>query len=83
MALALTRKVGESVVMDVPPSSVPQKITIFVASFGQWNGVVNKVRIGIDAPKSVKILREELQVVKQVDDDSDSLPNDLGSWARV
>jgi carbon storage regulator len=47
--LALTRKLGESI-------KIGQDITVTVTSIGG-----NRVRLGIDAPRDVLILRTEVQ----------------------
>ena len=50
--LILTRRIGESIIL-LGESVEPSKITIL-----EVNGL--QVRVGIDAPKEVNIVREEL-----------------------
>ena len=56
--LLLTRKVGESIIID-------GGITITVADIKG-----SQVRIGIDAPKDVKVYREEIHIKMQADKDA-------------
>ncbi len=52
--LVLTRKEGESIVLDTPQG----KITIVVVEARDHHGAA---RIGIDAPRDVPIWREEIR----------------------
>jgi len=52
--LILTRRIGESLVIDNPVSG-GEPITVTVLGVKG-----NQIRIGIDAPKDITILREEL-----------------------
>ena len=56
--LVLTRKVGQQIVID-------NNIVITVLRVGKFT-----VRLGIEAPDGVRILRHELTVVCPADDDS-------------
>jgi sRNA-binding carbon storage regulator CsrA len=54
--LALSRKEGEAIVITVPPSDKPTVIRLVaLAQFPR-----NRMHIGIDAPRSTEIWREEL-----------------------
>ena len=57
--LLLTRKIGESIIID-------GGIKITVADIQG-----NQIRIGIDAPKEVKVYREEIFEKMQAEADSD------------
>lgn len=54
--LVLSRKLDERIQITVPPSSVPQVIKLLVIEIRG-----DKVRIGLNADKSVMIHREEIQ----------------------
>lgn len=57
--LVLSRKVDEAVVLSIPAGTViPDGFAIRVIRGRQRSELVN---IGIDAPRVVKILREELE----------------------
>ena len=60
--LLLTRKIGESIIID-------GGIKITVADIQS-----NQVRIGIDAPKDVKVYREEIveRMLAETDSDKDA-----------
>lgn len=53
--LVLTRRVGRSVVISVPPSDAKQLITVTLCDVEQ-----EQARLGFNAGKSIEILREEL-----------------------
>lgn len=55
--LVLTRKVGESVVITVPPSATERRIRVCYAGDRGWGGV----RLGFEAHPDVEIHREEIQ----------------------
>lgn len=55
--LMLTRRPTEALEITVPPSTEPT--TIVVTYLGR-NRSNSQARIGVDAPKSTKVLREEL-----------------------
>jgi carbon storage regulator CsrA len=54
--LVLSRKRNQVTYIDVPPSTVTQRIAIVVAEMDR-----EKVRLAFDAPTSVKINRKEVQ----------------------
>jgi len=54
--LVLSRKKNESVVITVPPSSIPTTITLTCVEIRG-----DKTRTGFDAPKEVTIHRSEVQ----------------------
>ena len=56
--LVLTRKVDECILVDVPPSSHGTRIKI--AYLDQTEQDDTEARIGIEAPRRVRIVREEL-----------------------
>lgn len=58
--LILTRRVGETTMMTVPPSDKEQVITITMLSVKG-----NQVRYGTDAPAEVVVDREEIYKRKQ------------------
>ena len=58
--LVLSRKVDERIVITVPPSDKPTQIIITAVEFRG-----DKVRIGIDAPSDVLVLRDELEPREQ------------------
>lgn len=53
--LVLTRRIGKSVVISVPPSDCKQLITVTLCDMQP-----EQARLGFNAPKLVEILREEL-----------------------
>lgn len=53
--LCLTRKVSESVVIDVPPSTTRRRINVMVVKTGQ-----RKTELGFTADADVSIAREEV-----------------------
>jgi carbon storage regulator CsrA len=55
--LALSRQVGETVVITVPPSAVPQEVRIVVASADR-----QKARLAFDADPMIVIDREEIYI---------------------
>lgn len=68
--LILTRRVGESILIDNPPTNSPQVGATGLHVLAQDGGEPitvtvlgvkgNQIRIGIDAPTDITILREEL-----------------------
>lgn len=54
--LILGRRVGESIVLTVPPSDQPTRIVLTVASIKEKG-----MRLGIEAPRVVDVLRSELE----------------------
>ncbi|NLT49210.1 MAG: carbon storage regulator CsrA [Clostridiales bacterium] len=68
--LVISRKPGESLILS-------DNIKITILSVGN-----DKVAIGIDAPRSVSIIREELQETIQANKDSVSQHNDE-SYANI
>lgn len=53
--LTLARHAGERITIIVPPSTTPTKITVM-----QVETAANKSRLGFDAPREVRILRDEV-----------------------
>jgi carbon storage regulator len=62
--LVLTRRVGEAILLSLPDG---QKIRILCVEMER-----KKVRIGVEAPKEINIIREELQKP----DEQNTLPRD-------
>lgn len=58
--LALTRKHSEGIILVLPDRQI---VRIQVCSL--WGKHVKQVKLGIEAPQSVEIVREELHVPQQ------------------
>lgn len=57
--LVLSRKPGETIVCEVPPSTESTRIEVTTVRIGP-----NTVRTGIDAPRRVNVVRKELLLTK-------------------
>ena len=57
--LILTRKLGQEIVID--PS--PEPVTVMVCSIDRWG----QVRLGVAAPRDVRVMRGELVGAGKVD----------------
>ena len=53
--LVLSRKLNESIIVDVPPSNQTTRIVIMACKLEP-----HQVRLGIEAPRSTTVAREEL-----------------------
>jgi carbon storage regulator CsrA len=53
--LILSRRVGEKIVVVVPPSTAATEVTVEVTSVG-----ASQIKLGLNAPKTVSIYRSEL-----------------------
>jgi sRNA-binding carbon storage regulator CsrA len=56
MALILTRRVGESITITVPPSDKPTTVEVFLSEIKQKS----RARLGFSAAKEVVIMRSEV-----------------------
>lgn len=65
--LVVSRRVGESIIMKVPPSSTETFVKIMVVGKR-----LNIARIGVEAPIEVTIHREEVQ--RRIDDELEARP---------
>lgn len=55
--LVLSRNLNERIFVSIPASNAPIQVTLMVCSLSQKGSV----RIGIDAPESVRIYRDDIQ----------------------
>lgn len=56
--LALGRREGESIIVNVPPSKEPRQIRVTLVRHARF--AWSQSRIGIEAPAEMNIVREEL-----------------------
>ena len=59
--LVLTRRPNEKIFLTVPGATGETKLTIMVCSVG-INGAV---RVGIDAPREVQVIRDDARVTEK------------------
>ncbi len=55
--LVLSRQSNERIYLDIPNGSKPLSVTILVCSINRFG----EVKLGIDAPESVRIRRDDIQ----------------------
>jgi carbon storage regulator len=77
--LVLSRKLDERIQITVPPSAVPQIIQLLII---EVRG--DKVRIGLNADRSVMIHREEIQRIVDVEGQIEKpAPPPIASLVRI
>lgn len=64
--LALSRHIGESVILEIPASSEATRVQVqLVDARGRVRGGRERAKLGFEAPSHVRIHREEVQ--KEID----------------
>lgn len=56
--LCVSRRSGEVLLLKIPPSTEPREISLHVLIASARS---NRVRLGVDAPPEIRVLRLELQ----------------------
>lgn len=59
--LCLGRKVNESVILDIPPSTEARQVVVMICGMRHRG---TQVRLGIEASKEINIYRHELKEAK-------------------
>jgi sRNA-binding carbon storage regulator CsrA len=83
--LVLTRREGESLDITVPPSDVVQVIRVSVQRIKESGEKPAKVSLGIEADKSIQILRDDAKKREQTESRRGNMGDGSGAsprWAR-
>lgn len=61
--LVLSRRVGEEIILTIPPSTEERRVTMKVVEYRRGD----KVRIGVSAPDEIEVDRAEVRAEKDAE----------------